>query len=351
KGTHIIDTHDAPVIDEVLTLYQYVVQKAGRIPNTMIEWDDAIPEFPVLFAELDKARHAAKMAPQHGALPQLAQGGEHYIANRPTPLHEAQHRMQAAIFLGKDPEEKPDSWIRAKPDFAPAEQLEVYTNSYRWRLYDVVADDYPVLKHYYGKEDYSNMVTDFIETIPSQHFNISRYAALLPAYLITHRPDDRFACQLGELESAISQLTDPEETIALAVEHLQGLTPEILLETVLYPRKALQLFAFDYPLNDYYIAVKEEQNPAKPELQKSWLAIFRHEHTVWRMALEKDEYLLLSELFSGTPIGAALEKIGAEIGDIENLAPKLFHWFSRWQRNGLLSANEWIKNKTIRGAA
>ena len=59
KGTHIIDTHDDHVVDEVWALYKYAIHKAGRTINTMVEWDDKIPEWDVLYAELGKARKAA----------------------------------------------------------------------------------------------------------------------------------------------------------------------------------------------------------------------------------------------------------------------------------------------------
>ena len=54
KGTHIIDTHDRPVIDEVWALYRDTVALMGA-KSTMIEWDANIPQFPVLLAELHKA--------------------------------------------------------------------------------------------------------------------------------------------------------------------------------------------------------------------------------------------------------------------------------------------------------
>ncbi len=57
-GTHIIDTHDAPVIDAVWELYRYTIATKGAVP-TMVEWDGKIPAFEVLVAELDKARAAA----------------------------------------------------------------------------------------------------------------------------------------------------------------------------------------------------------------------------------------------------------------------------------------------------
>jgi uncharacterized protein (UPF0276 family) len=54
-GTHLIDTHDRPVADPVWDLYAFAT---GRLPAmaVLLEWDDRIPPFPVLTAELDKAR-------------------------------------------------------------------------------------------------------------------------------------------------------------------------------------------------------------------------------------------------------------------------------------------------------
>jgi len=54
-GTHIIDTHDQQVVDEVWELYRYTIKSKGKI-STMIEWDEQIPSFAELVAELDKAR-------------------------------------------------------------------------------------------------------------------------------------------------------------------------------------------------------------------------------------------------------------------------------------------------------
>lgn len=58
-GDYIIDTHDAPIIDGVWSLYTQAVKRFGKVA-TMIERDDDIPEFPVLFAELQHAKKLAK---------------------------------------------------------------------------------------------------------------------------------------------------------------------------------------------------------------------------------------------------------------------------------------------------
>lgn len=60
-GTHCIDTHDGHVIDEVWQLYGEVVKRAGP-RATMVEWDDHIPDFDVLHAEVRKAERYREAA-------------------------------------------------------------------------------------------------------------------------------------------------------------------------------------------------------------------------------------------------------------------------------------------------
>jgi uncharacterized protein len=55
-GTHLIDTHDDHVIDPVWDLYRQAHQLTGGV-STLLEWDARIPEFPVVHAEVLKARH------------------------------------------------------------------------------------------------------------------------------------------------------------------------------------------------------------------------------------------------------------------------------------------------------
>jgi uncharacterized protein len=54
-GTHIVDTHDSHVSEEVWHLYDHAISRFGSV-STMIEWDGNIPEFAVLEAELAKTK-------------------------------------------------------------------------------------------------------------------------------------------------------------------------------------------------------------------------------------------------------------------------------------------------------
>jgi len=53
-GPLLVDTHDHPVRPEVWELYREAVRRFGRV-SSLVEWDDRIPELPVVLAERDRA--------------------------------------------------------------------------------------------------------------------------------------------------------------------------------------------------------------------------------------------------------------------------------------------------------
>jgi hypothetical protein len=55
NGTHLLDTHDHPIVDPVWRLYAEAVRRFGPL-STLIERDDRIPEFAELAAEAAEAR-------------------------------------------------------------------------------------------------------------------------------------------------------------------------------------------------------------------------------------------------------------------------------------------------------
>ncbi|MBS1914001.1 MAG: DUF692 domain-containing protein [Bacteroidetes bacterium] len=54
-GTHIIDTHDGPVINRVWELYRHAYRRTAGAA-TLLEWDAKIPEFGAVHAEVLRAR-------------------------------------------------------------------------------------------------------------------------------------------------------------------------------------------------------------------------------------------------------------------------------------------------------
>ncbi len=65
-GTHLLDTHDHPIRDEVWSLYERAVRRFGAV-STLIEWDDNIPEFSVLAEAAERARQIYRGIARDGA--------------------------------------------------------------------------------------------------------------------------------------------------------------------------------------------------------------------------------------------------------------------------------------------
>lgn len=331
NGTHIIDTHDGHVVDEVWNIYKYVVSKLGYTPNTMLEWDDNIPEFRTLEQELDKARSFAA-SPNDYVLPNLELNSSGNDGETALTLTATQQRMQNAILLGKSFDSAPESWIINKSEFPSQAQLNVYINAYRYRLIDVVAEDYPALAEYLGYETFRDLIEEFVNTERSTHFNIARYSWKLPKFIQGKLPDDLFAYELSMLESSILEAHDAAETEALSQTHIANITPDVFMDSILYPRKSLKLLRFKHDVNQYYQDVMDEKKPTPRVLKQIFLGVFRHEDFVWRIRLDKIEYAILQDLFKGKSICQALESVD------EEAAHKLSDYFAKWMRNGLLSS-------------
>jgi uncharacterized protein (UPF0276 family) len=67
-GTHLLDTHDAHVVDAVWDLYRHTIARLGPV-STLVEWDGEVPELAVVE---DEALRAREVAAQVAAQPHAA---------------------------------------------------------------------------------------------------------------------------------------------------------------------------------------------------------------------------------------------------------------------------------------
>jgi uncharacterized protein len=60
-GTHLLDTHDRPVATPVWELYREAIELTGPV-STLLEWDDRLPPFDDVHAEVLRAREYMRCA-------------------------------------------------------------------------------------------------------------------------------------------------------------------------------------------------------------------------------------------------------------------------------------------------
>ncbi len=56
-----IDAHGSPIIEDVFALFESVIARTGPLP-TLVEWDNDVPEWPVLRAEVSAAQERLERA-------------------------------------------------------------------------------------------------------------------------------------------------------------------------------------------------------------------------------------------------------------------------------------------------
>jgi uncharacterized protein len=87
--THLIDTHDNHVVDPVWELYRLAHQLTGGV-STLLEWDARIPPFPVVHAEVLKAKQYMAAELPAPAVPPIVAATEEYSdsgSSVPHPLY------------------------------------------------------------------------------------------------------------------------------------------------------------------------------------------------------------------------------------------------------------------------
>lgn len=85
-GTHLIDTHDDHVTDPVWELYRLAHQHTGGA-STLLEWDAHIPEFPIVHAEVLKAKqHMGQALAADAVLPRTQPAEDRTQSTVPHPV-------------------------------------------------------------------------------------------------------------------------------------------------------------------------------------------------------------------------------------------------------------------------
>lgn len=355
QGTHIIDTHDDYVVDEVWCLYRYIIEKHGAI-TTMVEWDAKIPAFNVVWDEVKKAKaivESVKKQECDARATSVVIGGDreqssakHRTALDYTGLLSVLHNtiVQGANDNGTLP--APESWIPAKKDFTPKAQLGVYVNGYRYRLFDIVSEDYEALRAYLGDEVMNLVIRHYIEATPSTYYNVGRYVLGLPDFIertnYVAEENKAYALEIARVEAAMSKLFDAPNTTPLTQADLEEMDPESFLNLRLALRKASALFLLHHDINAYIKSIhgleytQDEENSSDTQFP---LLVYRDNITVWRLPLDMEEYamlLLLQE--EGLLIGELMEQLRVlSSKSDEALIADWQRYFARWLEHGVVS--------------
>ncbi|MDF1665954.1 MAG: DNA-binding domain-containing protein [Planctomycetota bacterium] len=230
--------------------------------------------------------------------------------------------------------------------YLTAEQrLGVYANMYFWRLIDILADHFEVIQGTMGHDMFFNVARSYLIAHPSSRPTLYDLGSKFVTYLESQDdfeiPNQEFCVELARLEDTIEQIFHADQSTTLVVEELVKIPTESWGNACFECVAALQLHAFEYPVNRYwqsYQNTEEDEKPEVPGKGSSWVAVVRRDYVVWRYNLDEAQYTLLKAFQSGKSLNDAIFECANLPGiDLGELTQSLTAWFQEWTADGFFS--------------
>jgi len=268
-------------------------------------------------------------------------------------LLELQRRVAAAIMHpltksetmphrrrdGISNENEAAAFIKPNDRLTSFERLEIYNRQYWFRLYTSFEEDFPGLEAIIGRAKFEKLMRDYLTECPSQSFSLRNLGSHLESWLLAHpeyvEPRGQLAMDMVRLEWAHIEAFDAAEDPLLDADDLAAIDETSVLRVQPY----LQVLELHYPVEDLLIELRSERGSSDSSSNNAsvarktrrvrriavlppeqiFLAIHRHENSVYYKRLEREDFRLLQSLLSGAPIGQAIDSAfeGSSIAEDE----------------------------------
>lgn len=284
-------------------------------------------------------------------------------------LLEIQRRVAAAVMHpltrqetmprrrrdGASNKSEADALIKPNDRLSSFERLEIYNRQYWFRLYSSFEEDFPGLMAVIGRKKFDALTRAYLTDFPSQSFSLRNLGSQLERWLLTHRefiaPRAELALDMIRIEWAHIEAFDSAADPLIDADDLAGIHDGSQLHLQPY----LRVLELRYPVDDLIIEVRSESGSsdassnnasiarkrrtvrhiAAMEQEEIFLAVHRHENSVYYKRLNREDHLLLSALMAGEPIGKAIDLAFADSAiPEEDRVPFLQTAFQSWSSLG-----------------
>ncbi len=192
---------------------------------------------------------------------------------------------------------------------SPKKQMEVYTQGYRIRLANAVAADHPAFCKLAGDKLSTKLIDKYVAKTPSASYSLNDYPLGFAAH-IANADVSLAARELAQLESAIQKVFYLPDSEALTPQLLAVLA-ESSSSPHLNLRTASALLSFSHDVDLYLSEFRSGGKTSTPKKARIYIMVVRHENTVHRHHLHKDEYDILNAISSGANFNRAVSTVKA----------------------------------------
>lgn len=272
----------------------------------------------------------------------------------------ADEQMQENAPDGRAMASVAESFIAPNSRLTAFERLEIYNRQYWFRVLGALAEDFPGLRSILGSRRYDALAVAYLTEHPNRSFTLRNLGSKLPEWLKANPQfagrRHRLAVDVARIEWVFVEAFDAAERSPLTLEQIATLDGNSRLG--LQPH--LRLLALDYPADEVVIGLhksekrqtteagveqeEEEIPPAElPRLRRqgTWVAAHRLDFSVYYKRLAREEFLTLTAIRTGLPLGGALAA-GFQDSRIPDgrRARMVQRWFADWAELGWICAPE-----------
>jgi hypothetical protein len=251
-----------------------------------------------------------------------------------------------------------DAFIRPNDRLTSFERLEIYNRQYWFRLFSSFEEDFPGLKSVVGSRRFQSLMRAYLEAHPSRSFSLRNLGSSLVEWLKENpqytKPDADSAVAMAALEWAHIEAFDNESREPLTADEIARLDGDSHIALQPY----LRLLAAPYAVDDALLAVREGSQPTGMQASNAvrlhlvrrarsrrlvreqvYLAVHRHDDTVYYKRLSREDFLLFRALEGGQSLGEAIDIAFVDSAIPESDRPALIQSaFHHWMQMGWLCA-------------
>jgi len=110
--------------------------------------------------------------------------------------------------------------------------LEVYYEGYRFRLLEILTNDYPqcqaIINKLFGKDSFDKVAFEYIQQYPSQHFSVRYFGQHFSHFLAQNAPYSQmpYLSELADFEWCIAHSLDAANRDLLSIDTLKTIPPQ-----------------------------------------------------------------------------------------------------------------------------
>lgn len=234
--------------------------------------------------------------------------------------------QMAAMIRGAVPLDA--SWFAGGPTVTPDEQISVYHNQYRLRMYDALAEEIPGLTWMLGEAS-EDVLWRYLDANPPNTWTLNRIAARFLDWATAEGFSEE-RLDMARLDLAVAASFEAAWGAPLSLAQLSEM-PALRLSP---HARLLRLRS-----NVHLLRSAALQKKDVPELERvdRPLLVFRRGIRVRHMELPLPQWSLLSRIDAGEDLGGALEAVVAEWPDV---ASQLGEWFKTFAETDWVQVRE-----------